>query len=71
MLAKRDTWTRHKNPDGSLGGWVPSSARVGAGAHIAPSALVNPGSQIKAGERLDDGVMATRDGGRIPMGGAK
>jgi len=42
-------WT---NPDGSRGGWVASTAKVQAGAIIAPKAQVCESAQVKAGAAI-------------------
>lgn len=46
---------RHKNPDGSLGGWVARNAHVGHRAIVEPGALVEPGATVKIGQRVKRG----------------
>jgi carbonic anhydrase/acetyltransferase-like protein (isoleucine patch superfamily) len=36
----RAEWHRHRNPDGSLGGWVENTATVARTAYVGPQALV-------------------------------
>ncbi len=43
---------RHKNPDGSLGGWVANTATVDDGAYVEAGAIVPPGTHVKKGERI-------------------
>lgn len=69
MKKAKDTWSKHTNPDGSQGGWVPSSANIDPEATVEPSALVNPGATLGAGERVLDGQMVTRDGEIIKFTG--
>lgn len=43
---------RHKNPDGSLGGWVATNAFVEEGAYVEAGAIVPPGTHVSKGERV-------------------
>lgn len=43
---------RHINPDGSLGGWVASTAKVGLGAFIEPGALIEPEAVVRPGQHV-------------------
>ena len=43
---------RHKNPDGSLGGWVAADAIVEDGAYVEPGAIVLPGRHVSKDERV-------------------
>ena len=39
---------RHRNPDGTTGGWVAATARVADTAHIGPQAKVYGTAQVRA-----------------------
>lgn len=43
---------RHKNPDGSLGGFISKFAKIASGIFIHPSAIVGPFAVIEAGQHV-------------------
>lgn len=64
----KETWHQHRNPDGSVGGWIPSSADIDPSAYVGPSALINPGAKLGPGGRVSDGQMLTADGSILSIG---
>lgn len=52
---RKEKGTRRRNPDGSLGGWVASSAKVHASAVIHPEAIVEPKAVVDANVVVDKG----------------
>jgi UDP-3-O-[3-hydroxymyristoyl] glucosamine N-acyltransferase len=51
----RESATRHRNPDGSVGGWVAKSARIDPTAVIEPDAVVGPDAIIEKGQVIRNG----------------
>lgn len=58
-------WTRHRNPDGSLGGEVSKRAHVSSTAHIATGAIVAPGAIVGDGARVVAGQIVLAGGSSI------
>jgi hypothetical protein len=58
-------WTRHRNPDGSLGGEVSRSAHVSPTAYIPVGALVAAGANVADGTRMSPGDIVLADGSSI------
>lgn len=52
---------RHINPDGSLGGWVATTARVHPSAIVEPGGLVGPESDVGPGQIVRNGEIIAAD----------
>jgi carbonic anhydrase/acetyltransferase-like protein (isoleucine patch superfamily) len=50
----RDEWSQHRNPDGSLGGWVKNTAFVDPTAFVGPGALVVDKARVLNRSRICD-----------------
>jgi len=55
----RDEWHQHKNPDGSIGGWIENTAHVATTAYVGPDALVLNSAEILDHARLLDSACAS------------
>jgi hypothetical protein len=52
--ATADTWHQHKNPDGTLGGWVENTANVQNTCYVGPNALIFGNAQVYDNARISD-----------------
>ena len=43
---------RHRNPDGSLGGWVPEGLEIPDDVFIGPGVIIYPGIQISENAQI-------------------
>ena len=62
MFLRKKTWYEHKNPDGSIGGNVPRSARIGKNVTIAKTAIIMPGAVVPDNTTINSGEIFTTDG---------
>lgn len=58
-------WTRHKNPDGTIGGQVSVDADVDPSATVEAGAMVLPGAFVRAGDIVRAGDMLVANGDRV------
>jgi len=47
---------RHRNPDGSLGGWIADTAYVAPTAHVSPDAVIYSNAWVGHNAHVGDGV---------------
>ena len=59
---------QHKNPDGSMGGWVDETATVGTDVYIGFRSSIGSGSSIGARCSIGDGSQINKDDWWITIG---
>lgn len=68
IFTKQKNCYQHINPDGSMGGFVPTGATVSSEAFVGKSAVIMDGAKVGPGERIDSGEIVTPQGRVIRFG---
>lgn len=62
LKKQRVSWTVHKNPDGTDGGRVADTAKIGRNVTIKKTARVLPNAEVPDDTIVELGVMYTHEG---------